>query len=281
MSIESLYVWKGDEKTKAKNHFLLPSSIRGLIIGRSGCGKTTLVNNLLLQDGFLDYDNLFVFGPSLHQTEYRIMKTAFDKGLSKDQIRVIFERQNEINTMGGPERIINDYDDVCKGTIKAQFFSHGEGEVPDPVDLNPNEKNLLVLDDIMTGPQSKAEDYYTRGRHNNVTVFYISQSYFRLPRQTIRENSNFLVLFPQDEKNLRHIYEDRCSADTHVVSYDLFKKLCTTIWNEKPYNFVTIDSTRQLHTGKYRKNFDEFWLPPQSLQSVITPPVVKKRRIVK
>ena len=32
------------------------------------------------------------------------------------------------------------------------------------------------------------------------TVFYLSQNYFKLPRQTIRENANFICLFPQDLK---------------------------------------------------------------------------------
>ena len=260
MSIDSLYVWENNENSKAKHYFLLPKSIRGLIIGRSGCGKTTLLNNLLLKEGFLDYENLLVFGPSLHQPEYRIMKAAFDKKLSKDQIRVIFERQKEINLAGGPEKVIEDYDGICKGKIKADFHAQSE-TVPDPVTLNATEIFLLILDDIMTGPQSKAEDYYTRGRHNNVDVFYISQSYFRLPRQTIRENSNFLILFPQDEKNLRHIYEDRCSSDSNDLSYELFKRFCTNVWNEKPFNFVTIDSTREQNSGKYRKNLDEFWSP--------------------
>ena len=36
------------------NNPLLPRSIRGLIVGKSGCGKTTLLLNLLLKPGWLD-----------------------------------------------------------------------------------------------------------------------------------------------------------------------------------------------------------------------------------
>ena len=35
--------------SKRRNHPLLPKGIRGLIIGKSGCGKTTLLINLLLR----------------------------------------------------------------------------------------------------------------------------------------------------------------------------------------------------------------------------------------
>ena len=65
--------------SKRFNHPLLPRSIRGIIVGKSGCGKTTLLLNLLLRPGWLDYDNLFVFGKSLFQPEYRILKTAFEE----------------------------------------------------------------------------------------------------------------------------------------------------------------------------------------------------------
>ena len=54
-----------DITTKRFNHLLIPKSIRGLIIGKSGCGKTTLLLNLLLRPGWLDYNNLSVFGKSL------------------------------------------------------------------------------------------------------------------------------------------------------------------------------------------------------------------------
>ena len=61
------------------NHPLLPRSIRGLIVDKSGCGKTTLLLNLLLRQGWLDYDNLCVFGKSLFQPEYRILKKPSKK----------------------------------------------------------------------------------------------------------------------------------------------------------------------------------------------------------
>ena len=37
---------------KRNNSKLLPKSIRGIIVGKSGCGKTTLLLNLLLKPGW-------------------------------------------------------------------------------------------------------------------------------------------------------------------------------------------------------------------------------------
>ena len=132
-------------------------------------------------------------------------------------------------------------------------------KIPVPIYQDPAYKNLLILDDIMLGPQSKAEAYYTRGRHNNFDVFYISQSYFRLPRQTVRENANFFVFFLQDKNNLSHIYNDHCASDD--ISYETFTKFCSNVWNDNKHNFVTIDLTRPVNGGKYRKNLTEFWAP--------------------
>ena len=80
------YTWYEDNKRR-NNNPLLPSNIRGLIIGKSNCRKTTLLLNLLLEPTWLDYDHLFVFGKSLHQNEYNILRKGFELGYSKTQIK--------------------------------------------------------------------------------------------------------------------------------------------------------------------------------------------------
>ena len=214
---------------------------------------------MLLEPDILDYDNLIVCGNSLHQPEYKIMNTAFAKKLSKKQIKALFEHQEEAMEEGGPDAVIeNMRDDMCKGDITAEFYTD-VSRIPDPADHDPTQKNLLILDHIMLGPHNKADAYYTRGRHNNLDVFYIYQNYFRLPRQTVRENANFLVFFRQDMKNHNHIYNDHCSSDN--IPFDTFCKFCTTVWNENKHNFVTIDLTQPVQCGKYIKNLSEFWSP--------------------
>ena len=74
------------DNKKRNNNPLLPRSIRGIIVGKSGCGKTTLLLNLLLQPDWLDYDNLYIFGKSLFQREYQIIRKAFEEKIPKQYV---------------------------------------------------------------------------------------------------------------------------------------------------------------------------------------------------
>ena len=69
----------------------------------------------------------------------------------------------------------------------------------------------MVFDDLLLDKQitceSLEEDIAT------VDCFYFAQNYFKLPPQTIRENANFICLFPQDLKNLNHIFDDHVGSD--------------------------------------------------------------------
>lgn len=257
MNISSVYTWNTG-KIMRNNNPLLPRNIRGLIVGKSNCGKTTLLLNLLLQNGWLDYNHLYVFGKSLHQQEYQILKKGFTDGLSKEQVNNLFINQHVLVRVNlSAEEAIDAYSGVRSNSVKAEFYDSCLA-IPDPSELNVNEKNLLILDDCFLGPQNKAEAYYTRGRHNNCDTFYISQNYFRLPRQTIRENANFIILFPQDAKNLAHIHADHCDDD---MTLNEFKSFCRDSWNGGKHNFVTIDLTSDKVSGKYRNNLDRFYLP--------------------
>ena len=51
--------------SKRCNHPLLPQGIRGLIIDKFGCGKPALLINLLLRPGWLEYNNINIFGKSV------------------------------------------------------------------------------------------------------------------------------------------------------------------------------------------------------------------------
>ena len=114
----------------------------------------------------------------------------------------------------------------------------------------------MVFDDLLLEQQNTCETYYIRGGHSNVDCFYLAQNYFKLPRQTIRENANFTCLIPQDLKNLNHIFDDHVGSD---MTKEEFRQLCKTAC-EKQHGFVIIDLSSKKHDGKYRSGFDDFYI---------------------
>ena len=64
--------------------------------------------------------------------------------------------------------------------------------------LNEYENGIKVFDDILGSSNSSFMDrFFIRGRHNNLDFYCLSQSYFDLPKKTIRNNSNKIILFNQ------------------------------------------------------------------------------------
>lgn len=69
--------------------------------------------------------------------------------------------------------------------------------------------HLVVLDDlVLAKDQSRIENYYIRARKLNVSVIYISQSYFRIPK-IIRQNLSYLILLKlSGERELKLILSE-------------------------------------------------------------------------
>ena len=134
MEIDDLF-WN-EVTSKRFNNPLLPRSIRGIIVGKSGWGKTMLLLNLLLRPCWLDYDNLCVIGKSLFQPEYQIhvLKKAFKENLPKECILRLFNMRDEIqNSQIPPSIVVQEWAKSIKNksNVKCNFFEMPR-DVPDP-----------------------------------------------------------------------------------------------------------------------------------------------------
>ena len=136
MEVKTL-AWN-ENQNKRCNHPLLPNCIRGLIIGKSGCWKTTLLINLLLRPGWLDYNNIHIFGKIMFQPEYHILKKAFEKNLPKEVVIRLFENQSEIadlnvSTISVVEEIAKNL--RSKSDVECKFYESAD-DVTDPRELS-------------------------------------------------------------------------------------------------------------------------------------------------
>ena len=105
----------------------------------------------------------------------------------------------------------------------------------------------VVFDAMLDTSQKLIDPFFTRGRHNDLDVYYLSQSYFDLPKRTIRNNCNIIILFQQTLKDVEHIYRDIAGFD---MSYDEFKSLCKEAWRDK-YNCLSINRLEDKNGSKY------------------------------
>ena len=115
--------------------------------------------------------------------------------------------------------------------------------------VNKYKGSVVIFDDMLGAKNSSlVDEFFTRGRHEDLDVYYISQSYFALPRQSLRNNSDRLVLFKQTLRDVQSMYYDIGAYD---MNYDEFKQMCHKAWDER-FNYLFIDMTKNKNEGKYR-----------------------------
>ena len=121
----------------------------------------------------------------------------------------------------------------------------------DKFDIDVN--HLVVLDDlVLSKDQSRIENYYIRARKLNVSVIYISQSYFRIPK-IIRGNLSYLVLLKlSGERELRLILSEG--------GLGLSKDELLGLYNyavQNKFDVLLIDYEAPIEK-RYRRNFSEY-----------------------
>jgi hypothetical protein len=85
------------------------------------------------------------------------------------------------------------------------IIKEGLSNTPKLDDFDKEKNHLVVWDDLVLSKDlSMVENYYIRARKLNVSVIFISQSYFKIPK-VIRNNCSYMVLLKlsgQREVNL-------------------------------------------------------------------------------
>ena len=123
-------------------------------------------------------------------------------------------------------------------------------------DYNPSRKRkiLIVFDDmiadIITNKKFQAiiKELFTRCRKLNISLVFITQSYFSVPKDVRLNLTHYLILKINNRIELQNI------AINHSAEIDYGE--CT----KEPFNFLTIDTTLlAINPLRFRKNlFDSY-----------------------
>ena len=104
----------------------------------------------------------------------------------------------------------------------------------------------------------RVQTRFKRSRHNNLSIFIISQDYSELPKRTITANENiYHISQPNIFRDVLTIYRDKSSVD---MTFNEFNLLTSTCWNEK-YHPFRIDMTNNKLTGRYRLGLNTKFVP--------------------
>jgi hypothetical protein len=129
-------------------------------------------------------------------------------------------------------------------------------EIENGFDIPPMEQDkdqkLIIFDDCLAlTDQSRIKDYFIRGRHNNYSCLYLTQSYYSTNKdfKTFRTQCNYIfVLKVRSMKDLNLILSDFPLNKTKQELFECYHKAC-----KKNTDFMLIDCDKE----EVRHNFSE------------------------
>ena len=193
------------------------SSIIILIIGGSGSGKTNVLLNLI--ENQPDIDKIYLYAKDPYEAKYQYLIKIREKvgiGHHNDP-RAYIEYSNNMH-------------DVYKNI--------GEYN-PDP------ENKTIVFGDMIADmiknrkSDSIVTELFITGRKLNISIVFITQSYFKVPKDVSLNISHFFIKKVPNERELRQIATNHSSDLTWKIS--LISTKISLI--SKPYSHLVIDNT--------------------------------------
>tara|TARA_Y100001956_G_scaffold72102_1_gene77377 strand:+ start:4956 stop:5609 length:654 start_codon:yes stop_codon:yes gene_type:complete len=195
--------------------FMPDSCFRMLICGCSGSGKTNTLMHMLRKP-LVYYDKLYLYAKNLEQSKYQ------------DFIQYLNKVAKSIKV---------DPNDILE---------YSNNEITDVNDLEPSGQKIVIFDDFICEDkkfQNEITKYFIQGRHKNCCVIYLSQSYYKTPKD-IRINCSHYILFSSPSKN-----ENDMICREQNLDRDSFNK--TT---KQKYDFLYVDKPRKFSKRNFTGN---------------------------
>ena len=188
---------------------------RMLIISPSGSGKTNALLNLIQQDNNI-IDKMYLSAKDLEEPKYQL---SIKKG-----------EKAGIKNLNDPNAFIeysNTMDDVYNNI--------------DDYNAKRKRKLLIVFDDmiadIMTSKKFQAiiKELFIRCRRLNISLVFISQSYFSVPKEVRLNSTHCLIMQIHNKREIQQIAFNH-SADIDYKDFLKIYRNCT----KEPYCFLLL-----------------------------------------
>ena len=174
-------------KNNEKWPYIPDHPYRILIIGGSRSGKTkTLLNLIKEQDKCNAIDKIYLYSRDLKEPKYQfVIEKRENAGIKHYNDRNAFIECS--NTMDDVYENINDYNPIRK------------------------RKKLIVFDDmiadIMTNRRFQAiiKELFIRSKKLNISLVFITQSYFSVPKDVRLNSTNYLIIKIKNRRELQNI----------------------------------------------------------------------------
>ena len=201
---------------------------RILIIGGSESGKTNALLNLINKQP--NIDKIYLYAKDPYEDKYQFLINKRESiGLKHfNDPKAFIEYSNDMQDV---YKIINEY--------------------------NPgkNHKILIVLDNVMADMINNKKlnsiviELLTRCRKLNISLVFITQSYFRVPKDVMINSTLFFIMKILNKRELQQIAMNSSSDIDFKYFIKIYKK-CTA----EPYSFLVDDSTlKSDHPLRFRK----------------------------
>ena len=175
--------------------------VRCIITRPSSSGKSVFLTNLILNI-INEYDKIYIYSPSLYQDLYKKLIKCFTNFIPTHIIPSILNEE-DIDVV--IEELVKNKDFQKSDTEIETYESIEELKFPQEYENN----SIIILDNLNKKNDPRVQAIFKRSRHNNLSIFIISQDYYELSKKIKRCNGNIFHIFKSNNfRDVSNLYQD-------------------------------------------------------------------------